>query len=362
RQAHKMEAIGRLTSGIAHNFNNLLSVMLSNVELCRKSLPARVSPQLDDIEHATERASELVRQMMVLARQKSGSEMVNLDLTELVERTLRICRNTFQRSITLEVVAEPELPPVRGRAGDIEQVLLNICINARDVLIESRTTSPSIVVHVGRSADDCLHMSVADNGPGIPLELRTHIFEPFFTTKAVGSGTGLGLATAYAIVREHGGRISCYDNPGGGALFSVELPISRGKGRSEPPRAELAPTGDESILVVEDEAMLRRALVGVLREAGFNTLEAADGREALQLLQTRARVDLMVLDRAMPVMSGDELLRELKRQGSALPVLLLTGQPGECEGAAAVLLKPPRSVQLLRTIRTLLDRAAAAKR
>jgi CheY-like chemotaxis protein len=213
------------------------------------------------------------------------------------------------------------------------------------------------VVHVGRSAEGWLHMSVADNGPGIPLELRTHIFEPFFTTKAVGSGTGLGLATAYAIVREHGGRISCHDNPGGGALFSVELPISSTKGRSEAPPAERAPSGHETILVVDDEVMLRRALAGVLREAGFSTLEAADGREALQALQTAPRVDLMVLDRAMPVMSGDELLRELKRQGNTLPVLLLTGQPGECEGAAAVLLKPPRGVQLLRTIRTLLDRA-----
>jgi two-component system, cell cycle sensor histidine kinase and response regulator CckA len=362
RHVQKMEAIGQLAAGIAHNFNNLLSIVLPNVELCRAQAPVSVHGRLADIEHAATRATEMVRQLMLFARHEIGASKGAADLVAIADRTVSICRATFDRRISIELTAERDLPPVLARAGEIEQVLLNICINARDALEESSNDNPRIAISIGRGSAHTLSVCVRDNGPGIDEVTRARLFEPFFTTKDVGRGTGLGLASAYGIVVDHDGHIACQSELGVGTSFTIELPIAGEISvvplSSAPPPAS---RGSETILFVDDEPLVRKALGAVLEEAGFRVLEAADGREGLMQIERRdVTIDLVLLDRSMPRMSGEQFMRELRSRHPKMPVVLLTGHPGsetELEGAFAVMMKPPRSAALLATIRELLDEA-----
>lgn len=362
RHAQKMDAIGQLTAGIAHNFNNLLSIVLPNVELCRMRAPREIHRHLDDIEHAAERAADMVRQLMRFARHELGAHKCAVDLTTLAQRTVSICRSTFDRRIRIELESEPGLPPVLARPGDIAQVLLNICINARDALEEGRVEEPSIVLRLERG-EAVVRLQVTDNGPGMPEEQRARLFEPFFTTKQIGKGTGLGLASAYGIVVDHRGTIACASAPGVGTSFTIELPIaepapveSRG---AEPARGRER----ETVLLVDDEPLLRRAIRGVLEHAGYRVRESEGGPEGLALLtQGSEQVDLVLLDRSMPRMSGEAFLAGMEASGVRVPVVLLTGDPGsasEVRGARAVLLKPPGSALLCKTVREVLDAGRA---
>jgi CheY-like chemotaxis protein len=354
-----MEAIGQLTAGVAHNFNNLLSIVLPNVELCRDAVPPDAKTYLDDIEHAALRASELVRQLMLAARREGSLAKVPCELVTVVERTLHICRSTFDRAIDIRCQLELREVMIQARPGEIEQVLLNICINARDALQQAGTKDPRITLRLENGAEGMVQISITDNGPGVAPEVRSHLFEPFFTTKGVGRGTGLGLATAYGILGDHGGRIACDSQLGGPTTFRIELPkLSRRVQRQSAPAQPTLAKGTETILVIDDEAMVRRALRGVLESGGFRVLEAADGQEGLDLLaDTNSGIALVVLDRSMPRMSGEAFLQELNRTGNKLPVVLLTGDPGqEALTASAVMLKPPRAAPLLSTVRGLLDK------
>lgn len=361
RQAHKMEAIGQLTAGVAHNFNNLLSIVLPNVELCRESVPDDAKIYLDDIEHAALRASELVRQLMLAARREGSLAKVPCELVAVVERTLHICRSTFDRAIDIRCQLELREVTIQARPGEIEQVLLNICINARDALQQAGTKEPRITLRLENGAEGMVQISITDNGPGVTPEVRSHLFEPFFTTKGVGRGTGLGLATAYGILGDHGGRITCDSQLGGPTTFRVELPrLNKRVQRQVAPSQPAPVTGTETILVIDDEPMVRRALRGVLESGGFRVLEAADGQDGLDLLAADKNIALVVLDRSMPRMSGETFLQELNRTGHKLPVVLLTGDPGqEALTASAVMLKPPRAAPLLSTVRNLLDQLRA---
>jgi two-component system, cell cycle sensor histidine kinase and response regulator CckA len=362
RHVQKMEAIGQLAAGIAHNFNNLLSIVLPNAELCRAEAPPSIQRALGDIEHAASRATEMVRQLMLFARHEVSDAKSNIDLAELAERTVSICRATFDRRITIDFSAQDGLPPVLARAGEIEQVLLNICINARDALDESRTENPRIEVSVERAGVGALRVSVRDNGPGINAAHQARVFEPFFTTKDVGRGTGLGLASAYGIVADHQGSIRCDSAPGAGTQFSVELPTTQQVSASVPPVAATEERGSETILLVDDEPLVRRALSALLEQSGFRVIEAEDGHDGLALVsRPEPKIDLILLDRSMPRMSGEQFLPRLREIHPAMPVILLTGMPGaelEVEGLLSVMLKPPRSAALLKNIRQLLDLAS----
>jgi len=362
RQAHKMEAIGQLTAGVAHNFNNLLSIVLPNVELCRDAVPPDAKIYLDDIEHAALRASELVRQLMLAARREGSIEKVECDLVAMVERTLRICRSTFDRAIDIRCQLDLLEAVIEARPGEIEQVLLNICINARDALKQAATKDPRLLLHLSADGPDMVEVCITDNGSGVAPEVKSHLFEPFFTTKGVGRGTGLGLATAYGIVGDHGGRISCDSQLGGPTTFRIELPrLRKPVPREVPEKPAPQATGTETILVVDDESMVRRALRGVLESGGFRVLEAGDGQQGLALIaQSNTNISLVVLDRSMPRMSGEDFLQELTRTGRTLPVILLTGDPGQqALTASAVMVKPPRAAPLLATVRNLLDQSRA---
>jgi PAS domain S-box-containing protein len=225
RHVHKMEAVGQLTAGIAHNFNNLLGIILPSVALCRRDATPSIHVRLDNIEHTAQRAVALVRQLMVFTRLEGSADMRSFDLCELVERTLSICRVTFDPGIAVEMRALSGPMFGFGRVGDLEQVLLNVLLNARDALSEMRIDDPRTILRL-ESTDGKLRLDVDDNGPGIPPELWGRVFEPFFTTKEIGKGTGLGLATAYAIIREHQGTIDVGASPLGGARITIQLPAA----------------------------------------------------------------------------------------------------------------------------------------
>jgi PAS domain S-box-containing protein len=361
-QAQKMEAVGQLTAGIAHNFNNALSVIIHNAALCRDGADAETAEQLAEIEYAGKRAAEMVRQLMIFARSDSHARKSAIDLARSARRTLEMCRRTMDPRIVLELDAATDLAPVHGNAGQIEQVLLNICLNARDALEQSRTPSPRIQITVGAQGPDRVRVRVADNGPGMTEQVRAHLFEPFFTTKEVGRGTGLGLAMAYSIIADHQGRIECTTRPGEGTSFEITLPaaelneLSALTGEAGPARG-----GSETILLIDDDQAVRRALREILVRGGYAVLEAGDGPSGLSIFEReQERIDLIVLDRSMPGLSGDTVLARLAQAGANVPIVLLSGHPGaggEGGRAAAVLTKPTDRPTLLRTVREVLDRA-----
>jgi CheY-like chemotaxis protein len=264
--------------------------------------------------------------------------------------------------IVLELVAAADLPPVHANAGQIEQVLLNICLNARDALELGKTASPRIQILVDSPRPDAARVRVADNGPGMAEEVRAHLFEPFFTTKEVGRGTGLGLAMAYSIVADHQGRIECRTRPGEGTSFEITLPAAEpadltALGNEAGP----ARGGTETILLIDDDAPVRRALREILLRGGYGVLEASDGPAGIITFERECeRIDLVVLDRSMPGLSGETVLARLDELGTGIPIVLLSGHPGaggDGGRAAAVLTKPTDRPTLLRTVREVLDRS-----
>jgi len=356
RQAQKMEAVGQLTAGIAHNFNNLLSIILPNVEQVRDAVGPEQSIKLAHVEHAAWRAAELVRQLMLFSRRDSG-ERVPSDVASLTHRAVTICRSTFDTRIIIELQEEPDLPWALARAGDIEQVLLNLCLNARDALESARTLEPAISIRLETGSNGMVRIRVRDNGPGIPAHHREHIYEPFFTTKEVGQGTGLGLATVYALVTEHGGNILLNTEIGHGTEFVVELPTTPAPTPASSPEKDSAPEPccEGTLLLVDDEPLVRQALRDLLSFAGFRVREAEDGRSAWAMLQAEGdeAFDLVLLDGSMPHMGGHELLQTIRRAGFEVPIVLLTGHlqaDHETSGADAVLLKPPDRKTLMNTL------------
>jgi PAS domain S-box-containing protein len=358
RQAQKMEAIGELTAGVAHNFNNLLQIIKGNLYLAADSnREPEIADQLQDADLALERAAELIRHLLVFARHNPINAAKEVELGRVLRYVVDICRKTFDRSIEvgLEVPATPVW--IRGDAGAIEQVFLNLCINARDALegeggphrrIDLRLCSAG----AGRPA----RVQVEDNGRGMDRETCERVFEPFFTTKEVGQGTGLGLSTAYGIVGQHGGKIVCSSEEGRGALFEVELPEVMGKEVVQVKKI-LAPQGAApipvlyTVLVVEDEDLVRTSTAHMLERAGYRVLTAADGLEALEVFrQDPGGMDLVLLDLSMPRLSGGAVLEEMRRVRPEIKVVICTGYGPRYQKvgpAAGVLTKPFRREQLL---------------
>lgn len=363
-QRQKMEAIGRLTAGIAHNFNNLLAVILPNVDLARISSGPALQQRLDDIEHATERAAEMVRDLMLFARRGKGTAVRRSeDLVAMAKRTAAIARSTFGPAIAIELVEKGELPRVHVHAGQMEQVLLNICLNARDALEGAKVEAPRITIELSHPKPETVRIRIVDNGPGMDEETRSRVFEPFFTTKTGQRGTGLGLATAYAIVKEHGGSIRCESAPGAGAAFELDLPVSDECAEDLEP-ASIAPMPNEStarVLVVDDEESIRRVVRDILELAGFYVAEARDGVEGLdQLLNADPPFDLAIVDAAMPKLGGEALMAEARDKNIHTKFIAFTGHDVfvELEHADRVLAKPVSKNALLNAVHDLLEPAS----
>ncbi len=347
RQAQKMQAVGRLAGGMAHDFNNLLSGIMGFASLLRADLGVDDphTSDVDEILGLCRRARDLTQNLLGFARMGKYRK-VSLDLNETIRHVQRLLQRTMPKGIQLVVQPAQATPPtIEGDPGQLEQVLMNLCINAIDAMGERGTltiTTRVIDPDPEQGADALrVELSVADTGVGMDPEVIERAFEPFFTTKPQGKGTGLGLAMVYGTVDNHGGTVRLESVPGEGTEVTLSLPgVGAQPAPSRPRRAvPVGPRGEGTVLVVDDEVMVRRAVGRSLRLLGYRVLQAAHGVEALEI-DANDPADLVVLDMAMPVMDGPETFRALRARRSDLPVLLCSGYAAD--SVAAELLVEPR--------------------
>ncbi len=320
REAQKMECVGRLAGGVAHDFNNLLTVIASAVEVLDESLDDEGREVLDEVRQAVTRAGSLTRQLLAFSRHQIVEPRV-LDLNALVADTEKLLRRLVGEDIAVETDLSEEPCHVCFDAGQLVQVLMNLAVNARDAMPGGGTLTFS--THV---SDAGPVLSVKDTGTGMSAEVLSRIFEPFFTTKGVGEGTGLGLAVIRGIVDQAGGSIDVDTAPGAGATFHISLPCAAREAPRPAPRPRRARLFESAhVLVVEDDASVRKLTARILREHGFSVETAADGEEAMRVLALQQPVDLLVTDVVMPGINGRELADAARRVRGGLGVLYVSG-------------------------------------
>jgi PAS domain S-box-containing protein len=388
RRAERMQAAGRLAGGMAHEVNNMMTGVIGFAEFLLRGLVAddpRRS-EVQEIIRAGSRAADVTRQLLAFTRQQLLHPEV-LAINDIVVGLEKMLRHSLGENHELELRLNGGLREIRADRGQLEQVLINLILNARDALPASgRVTIATAAAEldevytsrhgdVGMAPGAYVLLSVSDTGCGMEPEVQARIFEPFFTTKPVGQGTGLGLSTVYGIVKQSGGFIWCYSEPGLGSTFKVYLPALLAETADPPPvQRPAAPRGgSETVLVVEDEDVVRAMACRGLREHGYTVLEARNGAEALAVVQENtAAIDLVVSDVVMPVVGGRELAARLAVLDPALPVLYMSGYTGEdvvqrglMDPGAPFAQKPFSPDGLARTVRELLDartgrRAASA--
>ncbi len=382
RQAQKMESLGTLASGIAHDFNNILGIIIGYSSfISRHPGDSEKLPQgIAIIQKAAERGVGLVRQLLTFAR-KEESEFVPLQVNEIVTEAFKLVSETFPRVIKAELVIDKDLPLVVGDHVQINQCLLNLCVNARDAMMDRKDGDPSggkltittrmadesiLRSHAGEAGDlPYVAVSVSDTGTGMAPATVVRIFEPFFTTKEKGKGTGIGLATVFGIMKKHGGFVDVTTEIGVGSTFTLLLPASDSKGRAE----EVEPVGlaannqgNETVLVAEDEETLRELLRDTLTDSGYKVLTARDGNEALLLVSQNHDISLVLSDVGLPVLDGIEVLSRIKLTRPDLRVILASGfvEPEtrdkmERSHADGFIQKPYRIVDVLEKVRRALD-------
>jgi PAS domain S-box-containing protein len=375
RQAHKMEAVGQLAGGIAHDFNNLLTGILGNLSLALNDLPHDhpTVELLASAEVAALRAAELTRQLLGFSR-RTPLVPQRLDLAASVEETVRLLRRTFDPRIDIQVRKPADLWPTEGDAGQIGQVMLNLCLNARDamaaggrLIVETANVRFDEVPagSIEGRAGDFVRLRVRDTGVGMSPEVQERIFEPFFTTKEPGKGTGLGLAMVFGIVKQHHGWVECRSEVGVGTTFDIYLPRLETPVPAAPaPAQDGVRGGSETILLADDENVVGRLAQTILERKGYRVLMANDGVEAVDIYRRqRDAIALVVLDLAMPRLSGPETLRELRKINPKVAVLVSSGYSSdedmrtvEREGVLGFVAKPYRPAELVRRVREALDR------
>jgi nitrogen-specific signal transduction histidine kinase len=372
-QAQRMEAMGRLAGGVAHDFNNLLTVIKGNVQLLMADEPETLAAreEMEEIDAASDRASKLTRQLLAYSRQQVLQPCV-LDLNTVVADTERMLRRLIGEDVELVTALAPNLPRVRADRGQLEQVLLNLAVNARDAMpnggrLTITTFGTQLEARVcaqGEPGAPAVGMTVADTGSGIPEEVIDHVFEPFFTTKPIGEGTGLGLATVYGIVKQSGGCVWVESTPGAGSVFHVTLPCAPGNVLSDARFEPAAAAGEgETVLLVEDDASVRRLVQKALEQHRYRVLTASDGHEAERVAQQfEGRIHLLLTDVVMPRRSGTEVAQALLASRPNMRVLYMSGYPGSTltryglEGTSRAWLDKPFSPsQLANRIRDVLD-------
>jgi len=377
RQAQKMEAIGRLAGGIAHDFNNLLTAVSGYSELLLDSVRPGdpVRGHLEEIRKAAVRAADLTRQLLAFSR-KQVLEPTLLDLNAVLSDMDKMLRRVIGEDVNLVAVFDPSLGRVKADRGQIEQVIMNLAVNARDAMprggrLTLETRNIDLDASYARNQPEVtpgphVLLAVSDNGAGIPAEVLPRIFEPFFTTKERGKGTGLGLSTVYGIVKQSGGHVAAYSEPGHGATFKIYLPrVDQPVEPAAPARpAERIPTvgGSETILIVEDEAPVRKLLTQVLKQHGYTLLEAANGLDALDVASRHDdAIHLMVTDVVMPGMSGRDLAHRIESARPDMKVLYISGYTenaivhhGELDPGTAFLAKPFTPAALAQKVREVL--------
>jgi PAS domain S-box-containing protein len=383
-QSQKMDAIGRLAGGVAHDFNNMLMVIVSYAELLANSLPENdpLHSHTSQILRAAQRSASLTRQLLAFSRKQVLAPQV-LDCNAIVSETSSMVRRLITENIDLRCNLAGDLWPVKADTDQIVQVILNLCVNSRDAMpnggslvISTRNHpapapgGPAVVPHSPAETDQgFVEISVSDTGVGIPLEIQERLFEPFFTTKERGKGTGLGLATVYGIVQQSGGHIRVESTPGRGSTFFIFLPRCL-EAADAPVLPALSPlfNGRGRILVVEDEHALREAITDQLRNHGYEVLAAGDGIEALDLLSRYPDLSVLVCDLIMPRMGGRELVRLATERLPHLNCIYMSGHAeqnlDEADGAlsSAEFMQKPFSMRALLTRIAELDRRSALLR
>jgi two-component system cell cycle sensor histidine kinase/response regulator CckA len=374
-KVQKMEAIGQLAGGVAHDFNNLLGVITGYSELLMRELPpdSREWKRGEEIKRAADRAAALTRQLLAFSRRQVLQPKV-LDLDESVAEVEKMMRRLISENIQIVTVRSPRLGKVRADAGQVEQVIMNLAINARDAMpgggrlvietgnvdVDETYTRTNPDAHAG----PYVMLAVSDTGHGMDVKTLSRMFEPFFTTKEEGKGTGLGLATVYGIVQQSGGIVDVYSEPGQGTTFKVYLPRVEGAPETESPAAfEAPPRGSETILLVEDAEALRLLVRELLEGAGYTVLDANAPDKALALVEsTLDPIDLVLTDMVMPRMSGQELARRIVLLKPKTRVVFMSGYSEQAmanhatlEPGTLFLQKPFTMDALTRTIRRALD-------
>lgn len=372
-QAQKVETIGRLAGGMAHDFNNLLTVVLGCAELAGDELPtgSPARADLQEIRRAASRAQELTSQLLSFTR-RGAAEVLAVQVAPLLEDMRRLLRRVLRENIELRLDEQPDLWPVRMNPRRLEQVLINLAVNARDAMpdgglleIQARNLSLATELEAAHGRippGDYVLVSVRDTGTGMTADVLRRLFEPFFTTKAHGEGTGLGLPTSAWMLAQTGGHLTARSEPGHGSTFELYLPRHHGVGAAvDAVRPAPAPArGRERVLFVEDDAAIRAVACRVLRGQGYQVIEAASGGDALEALQReQGLVQLVVTDVVMPNMGGPELVKRLRARLPATKVVFTSGYAGltsaELAPGTTFLAKPYTPEALLRAVRALLD-------
>ena len=375
RQSQKLEEIGQLAGGVAHEFNNLLQVIDGYACAGMEGLnPGEERFQnLGQVRRAAKRAAALTRQLLGFSR-RTNIEPRSTDANQVVRDLIKLVRPTIGEHVTIDIVLDDAVGNVYADPGELEQALLNLCLNARDAMPEGgnlviktervAVTEPLWDVHFNIKPGTYVVYTVSDTGAGIPREIQQRIFEPFFTTKEVGKGTGLGLALVYGIIRQHHGAVHLYSEAGSGTTFRLYLPPGNGEtGDVDEPEPARDYAGHETILVAEDEPMVRQLTVTTLERAGYVVYSAADGEEAMQLFDThRSDISLVLLDAVMPRRSGHEVHRHINEHSPNTRVICCTGYDRETarlgcltQEKVPLLQKPFTAQALLQIVRQSLD-------
>jgi len=383
RQAQKLDSVGQLAGGVAHDFNNILAAIMMHLSLLHQNpnLDEETTEALKELESEAKRAANLTRQLLMFSR-RSVMQMRIMDVNEVVRNLFKMLRRLLGEHIIIKFDEAKDLPPVEGDTGMLEQVLLNLAVNARDAMPKGgnlviATTLQDIDVELAKHNSDrrvgkFVRLTVADTGVGMDEAIIKRIFEPFFTTKEIGKGTGLGLPTAYGIVKQHQGWVEVASRPGHGSTFHVFLPAKtdvRHAGELQTTPLPLL-RGQGTLLLVEDEDIVRRPIGIYLRKLGYHVIEAANGNQALALWsQHRDQIDLLYTDMVMPEgLTGLELAERLKAEKPALQIIISSGYStefsahGVSTGAGFIYLpKPSASTIIAQTVRTCMDQKNPVK-
>ncbi len=375
RQSQKMEAVGQLTGGLAHDFNNLLAIIIGNLDMLRETCaddPVTDELVRDALESAL-RGADLTRRLLAFAR-RQPLQPERTDINEVIGAIVRLLARTLGENITIEMALSPNVWPVQIDRAQFEAVIANLATNARDamprggsLLIDTRNgllDAAYAAAHTDVTPGDYVVVEVSDSGTGMPPDILSRIFEPFFTTKEQGKGTGLGLSMVFGFMKQSGGHITVYSEPGKGSTFRLYLPRLRDSTAIREDRTEEPASrgGNETILVVEDNAGLRRIVLRQLREAGYRVLEAPDADAAMTIIESPEPIHLLLTDVVMPgAMDGRDLARVAVGRRPMLRTLLTSGFPDARWGGSTaragsrLLSKPYRKEELRRVVREVLD-------
>lgn len=360
RQSQKIESVGLLAGGVAHDFSNLLTPILGYAEILLYAFPEEDPRlmQIQQIKQAAERARDLTRQLLAFSR-KQMLELKVVDLGKIISRSENMLRRTIRENISIKTVISSSLGLVRADTGQIEQVLVNLSINAQDSMLQGGTLTIEAkdvdldesytTRHPEIAPGPYVMLAVSDSGVGMDEQTLQHIFEPFFTTKKIGKGTGLGLSTVYGIVKQHGGSITVYSEKGLGSIFKVFLPRVAGEGivvEHPEPLPDKVARGTETIFVVEDNAMVLQLTCDMLKDLGYHVLSAASPDRCIELVkESKNPIDLLLTDVVMPKMNGIELFNALRPLRPDLRVLFMSGYASNVIGHHHVLDKGANFIQ-----------------